>query len=148
MPTINADIDIALPVRVVYNQWTQFESYAEFMSAVKSIRQLDDTHLFWEVVIGGVERSFETEIIEQLPDKRIAWRSIGTPTNAGVVSFQVIDDERTRVSLRLEWEPQGFVETMGAALQIDEAQVGGDLRRFARLMENQGFATGGWRGTV
>lgn len=148
MPTISSDIDIDLPVRTVYNQWTQFESYPAFMTGVESVRQLDDTHMAWDVVVGGAERGFQTEITEQIPDARIAWRSLDGPEHAGVVTFHTLDPEKTRVRLELEWQPEGFVETMGAMLQIDDAQVASDLREFARLMESQGFASGAWRGSV
>ncbi|WP_087014274.1 SRPBCC family protein [Leucobacter sp. 7(1)] len=148
MPTISSDIDINLPVRTVYNQWTQFETYPAFMTGVEAVRQLDDTHLSWDVAVGGAERGFETEITEQIPDERIAWRSTDGPTHAGVVTFHHLEPEKTRVRVQLEWEPEGFVETMGAVFQLDDAQVASDLREFARLMETQGFATGAWRGRV
>ncbi|WP_449278844.1 SRPBCC family protein [Leucobacter sp. GX24907] len=148
MNTVSNDIDIDLPVRTVYDQWTQFEEYPAFMTGVEEVRQLDDEHLYWAVRVGGVERGFEAEITEQLPDERIAWKSTSGPKNAGVVTFHRLNDQQTRVRLQLEWEPEGFVEQVGAAMQIDDAQVADDLREFARLMENNGFATGAWRGTI
>ncbi|UOQ58436.1 SRPBCC family protein [Leucobacter allii] len=148
MPTVSSDIDIALPVRTVYDQWTQFEDYPAFMSGVEEVRQLDDRTLYWDVRVGGVERGFQAEITEQLPDERIAWRSTSGPPNAGVVTFHRLDERTTRVRLQLEWEPEGLVERVGSALQIDDAQVAADLREFARLMEDNGFATGAWRGTI
>lgn len=148
MPTITQDVDINLPVRTVYNQWTQFEDYPAFMSDVQEVRQLDDTHLYWAVTVAGVDRGFEAEITEQVPDERIAWTSTTGPRNAGVITFHHLSESRTRVRLQIEWEPEGFVESVGAALKIDNARVARDLSRFAELMEDNGFATGAWRGTV
>lgn len=148
MNTVSSDIDIDLPVREVYDQWTQFEDFPAFMSGVEEVRQLDDALLHWRVRVGGVEREYDTEIVEQLPDERIAWRSVGGPANDGVVTFHHLSDNRTRVRLQLEWDPEGFVEHVGAALQLDDAQVASDLREFARILEANGFATGAWRGSV
>lgn len=148
MHTVSSDIDIDLPLRTVYDQWTQFEDYPAFMSGVEEVRQLDDKSLYWDLRVGGVKAGFQAEITEQVPDERIAWKSTSGPQNAGVVTFHRLDDDQTRVRLQLEWEPEGFVENVGAALQIDDAQVAADLREFARLMESNGFATGAWRGTI
>lgn len=148
MHTVTSDIDIRLPVRTVYNQWTQFEDFPAFMWGVEEVRQLDDTSLAWRVRVAGVEREFTAEITEQIPDERIAWKSVEGPRQAGVVTFHRLKDDETRVRLQLDWEPEGFVEQAGAVLQLDDAQVGADLQEFARLMETNGFETGAWRGTV
>lgn len=148
MPTVTSDIDIQLPIRTVYNQWTQFEDFPAFMQGVEEVRQLDDSTLAWRVRVAGVEREFTAAITEQIPDERIAWKSVAGPTQAGVVTFHRLDDDQTRVRLQLEWEPEGFVEHAGAALQLDDGQVAASLREFARLLETNGFETGAWRGTV
>lgn len=148
MNTVTSDIDIDLPIRTVYDQWTQFEDYPAFMSSVDEIRQLDDRNLYWRVHIGGVDRGFQAQITEQKPEERIAWHSTSGPENSGVVTFHRLRDDRTRVRLQLEWDPVGFVEKAGAAMQLDDAQVESDLQEFARLMESNGFATGAWHGTI
>lgn len=148
MHTVTSDIDIGLPVRTVYNQWTQFEDFSAFMWGVEEVRQIDETRLAWRVRVAGVEREFIAEITEQSPDERIAWKSVEGPQQAGVVTFHRLDDDQTRVRLQLEWEPEGFVEQAGALLQLDDAQVGADLREFARLLETNGFETGAWRGAI
>ncbi|XPP25465.1 MAG: SRPBCC family protein [Leucobacter sp.] len=148
MHTVSSDIDIDLPIRTVYDQWTQFEDFPAFMSGVDEVRQLDDTTMHWRVRVGGVERGFDAEITEQQPDERIAWKSTSGPQHAGVVTFHRLNDEQTRVRLQLDWDPEGFVETVGAALQLDDARVASDLQEFARLLESRGFATGDWRGSV
>lgn len=148
MSTVTATIDINAPISTVYNQWTQFESFPQFMSGVDEVRQVSDTLTHWEVSIAGVDREFDAEIVEQHPDERIAWNSVGGENHAGVVTFHRIDDDRTRVALQLDWEPQGVVEKVGALLQVDDIQIDRDLNRFKELMEENGFETGAWRGDV
>lgn len=148
MTTAMSDIDISAPISAVYNQWTQFETFPTFMSGVVDVVQHDDDQLSWHVSVGGAERAFATRITEQVPDDRIAWKSIAGPEQAGVVTFHRLSDDETRVRLQIEWEPEGLTEHVGAMLQVDDAQVASDLREFKRLMEANGFETGGWRGTI
>ncbi|MBN9606240.1 MAG: SRPBCC family protein [Actinomycetales bacterium] len=148
MTTVEKSIQIEAPLSVVYDQWTQFEDFPAFMHGVDRIQQVDDTHLRWDVSIGGVDRAFDAEVTEQVPDDRIAWKSTGGPHHAGVVTFHRVSDEETRVMLQLDWEPEGFVEKAGSALQFDDRQVASDLERFKELIENNGFASGSWRGEV
>lgn len=148
MATITSDIDVDAPISTVYNQWTQFEEFPQFMDGVDDIRQLDDETLHWKVSVGGVEREFDARITEQHPDERIAWQSTSGPQQAGVVTFHRLDDDRTRVRMQLEWEPEGFTETAGSMLQIDDAQVAHDLKHFKELIESNGFETGAWRGDI
>lgn len=148
MSTVESDIDVEVPISVAYNQWTQFEEFPRFMGGVENVTQLDETHLHWKVSIGGVEREFDAVITEQVPDNRVAWKSVDGTTQAGVVTFHRLNDATTRVSARIEWEPEGFVENAGAALQVDSMQVKKDLQAFKELIESQGFESGGWRGEV
>ena len=148
MSTVSSDIDISLPISSVYNQWTQFEDFPAFMSGVEELRQLSDKTLYWRVSVAGVERAFVTEITEQQPDDRIAWRSSDGPAHSGVVTFHRLDDNLTRVRLQIEWEPQGLTETAGAVLQVDDAQVAVSLQKFKRLIESNGFESGAWRGSI
>lgn len=148
MHTVSSDIDIDLPVRTVYNQWTQFEDFPAFMGGVEEVKQVDETTLNWRVTVGGVERDFLAKITEQVPDERVAWNSVSGPSHAGVVTFHRLDENKTRVRLQLDWEPEGFVERAGALLQLDDAQVAKDLKEFARLLESNGFESGAWRGSV
>ncbi|WP_395639235.1 SRPBCC family protein [Pseudolysinimonas sp.] len=148
MTTIEKSIDVDVPISVAYNQWTQFEDFPHFMGGVESITQVDDTHLHWKVSVGGVDREFDAEITEQHPDERVAWKSTSGPEQAGVVSFYRVADAQTRVTLQLDWEPEGVVENVGALLQVDDLQVSRDLTRFKDLVESQGYETGAWRGDV
>jgi len=148
LSTVKSDIDVNVPISVAYNQWTQFESFPQFMGGIDSITQVDDTHTHWKVSIAGIKREFDAEITEQKPDERVAWNSIGGEDHAGVVTFHRIADDQTRVSVQLDWKPEGLVEKVGALLQIDDIQIDRDLHRFKELIEANGFETGAWRGTV
>jgi len=149
MSTVTESVDVRVPLRTAYNQWTQFESFPRFMRGVESITQTDDTHSHWITKVGGVRREFDTEITEQQPDQRIAWRSTGGETNhAGVVTFQPLGTDSTRVTIRLDWQPEGLVEKAGDAIGADDRQVKADAERFKEFIEQRGTETGGWRGEV
>ena len=149
MAQIIESIDVSVPVTTAYNQWTQFESFPDFLDEVDSITQLDDTHTRWKVTVGGVTREFDAEITEQHPDERVAWNSIGGETeHAGVVTFHKLSDASCRVIVQLDWEPQGLVEKAGSMLGMAKHAVNKDLENFKKLIESQGIETGGWRGDV
>jgi uncharacterized membrane protein len=145
---IEKDIEVNAPLHSVYNQWTQFEEFPAFMDGVREVRQTDDTHLHWCAKVGGKELEWDAEILEQVPDQRIAWRSIGGKLNAGTVEFEPIDSARTRVSLTMEYDPEGPVENVGSALGVTGHRVKQDLEKFKEFIEKRGAATGGWRGEV
>ena len=148
MSEIIESIDVDVPVRVAYDQWTQFEDFPKFMDAVESVEQLDDTTLRWTAEIATVDKTWTAKITEQSPDQRIAWNSIEGAKNAGVVTFHRIDDRKTRVTLQLDVEPEGPVESVGDALGFVQRQAKGDMERFKELVEKQGVASGAWRGEV
>src|SRR5256885_5631973 len=118
MSTIEESVDVAVPVRTAYNQWTQFEEFPNCMEGVDRIKQINDTRTHWTTSIAGVKREFDAEITEQRPDERIAWKSEEQPRQAGVVTFHRIAPEQTRVMLQLEFEPQGAAEKAGDALNL------------------------------
>ncbi len=148
MESVTKSIDVDVPVRTAYNQWTQFEDFPQFMEGVESVRQLDDTHTHWKTNVGGVEREFDAEITEQHPDERVAWRSTSGPDQAGVVTFHRLSDVQTRVTVQMDWDPQGITEKVGAALNFDDRRVQSDLERFKEFIESRGMETGAWRGDV
>ncbi|MBA2273601.1 MAG: SRPBCC family protein [Actinobacteria bacterium] len=148
MSTIEESIDVEVPVRTAYNQWTQFEEFPRFMEGVKEIRQLDDTTTRWVVEVAGQRRVFEAAITEQDPDQRVAWASVEGPSNAGVVTFHRLGEGRTRVMLQMEVEPEGPVEKAGDLLGVVKRRAKGDLRRFKEFIESRGEETGSWRGEV
>jgi uncharacterized membrane protein len=148
MSTVTESVDVHVPVHTAYNQWTQFESFPHFMNGVEAISQIDDRHLHWVTKVAGVKREFDTEITEQHPDERIAWKSTGGPKHAGVVTFHRLGDQDTRVTIQLDWEPEGVTEKVGSAVGADDRQVKADAKRFKEFIEQRGSETGGWRGDV
>jgi len=148
MSRIEQSIDVNVPVRVAYDQWTQFEEFPRFMEGVESVRQTDDTHLHWVAEVGGKRKEWDAEITQQEPDQRVAWTSITGARNGGAVDFHRIDDNTTRVTLTMDVEPEGVVENVGSAVGVPERTVKGDLERFKEFIESRGSATGAWRGTV
>ena len=143
MATIEESIEVKVPVRTAYDQWTQFEEFPRFMAGVESVQQLDDTHLHWVADIGGVRREWDAEITEQHPDERVAWRATDGAENAGVVTFHHLDDATTKVMLQLEFDPDGLVEQVGDKLGIVKSQTKADLDRFKEFIEERGTETGG-----
>lgn len=148
MSRITEAVEVAVPVRTAYDQWTQFETFPSFMKGVKSVRQLDETTLEWVADVGGQEKRWNAKITEQEPDQRIAWTSTQGAHNAGVVTFHRIDDGVSRVTLQLDVDPEGPVENVGDALGLVKSQVKGDLERFKTFIEARGRETGAWRGKV
>ena len=148
MERIEHDEIIDRPVHTVYNQWTQFEEFPHFMEGVKSVRQIDATHLLWRAEIGGKDVEWEAEIIDQVPDQRIVWKSVAGAQHGGKVEFQPEGPDRTRVTLVMEYEPEGLVENLGDALGVPGRQAKGDLQRFKDFIEAIGAETGAWRGEV
>ncbi len=148
MTTVQESIDLAVPVSMAYNQWTQFESFPEFMGGVESITQTSKTTNHWVTRIGGRQREFDAVITEQHADERVAWKSVDGKSHAGVVTFHRLDDESSRVTVQLDWDPETFVEKVGSALGADGRQVKSDLRRFKDFIEGRGAETGSWRGDI
>jgi len=145
---ITETLEVDVPVRVAYDQWTQFESFPKFMEGVDRVVQVDDATLEWTATIAGVVKNWRAEITEQRPDELVAWRSIDGARNDGAVSFESLGPDRTRLELQLDVEPDGLVEKAGDALGLVERRVRGDLERFKAFVESRGQATGAWRGTV
>jgi uncharacterized membrane protein len=149
MVQIIETVDVHVPVDIVYNQWTQFESFPQFLDEVESIVQLDDTHTRWAVKVGGAERTFDAEITEQHPDERVAWKSVGGDTeHAGVVTFHKLDELETRVTAQIDWEPEGLLEKVGSLVGAGSHAVKKDLHNFKTFIEKRGEETGAWRGEV
>jgi len=148
MECIDKSVDVDSPLRAVYNQWTQFEDFPHFMGGVKEVRQLDDRRLHWVAEIAGVRREWEAAIVEQVPDQKVAWAATGGATNAGAVRFAPAGPGATTVFLTLEYEPEGAVEQVGDKLGIVGRQVKSDLKRFKELIEDAGYESGAWRGSV
>jgi uncharacterized membrane protein len=148
MSTIEKSIDVQVPVHTAYNQWTQFESFPNFMEGVEEVRQITDTRTHWKTKIAGASREFDAEIVEQQPDQRIAWHSVQGPDLGGEVTFQPVGGDSTRVALAMQFTPEGMTEKIGDATRLVEKRVEGDLKRFKEFIESRGTETGAWRGSV
>ncbi|MBT2537756.1 SRPBCC family protein [Arthrobacter sp. ISL-69] len=145
---VDKRILVNVPASAAYNQWTQFEEFPHFMGGVKSVTQLSDDRLEWVAEIAGVRRKWEAKILEQVPDRKVAWAATEGATNAGTVTFEDVGGGQTSVQLSLEYEPEGIVETLGDKLNVVDRQVEADLKRFKDFIEDEGYASGAWRGTV
>ena len=148
MARVEHSIDVQVPVRTAYDQWTQFEEFPRFMEKVEAVKQLDDKRLHWKAALAGKHEEWDAVITEQKPDERIAWTSTTGAKNAGVVTFHYIDPNTTRVMLQLEFEPEGVVEAVGSAVGIPQRQIEGDMQRFKEFIEARGSETGAWRGEI
>lgn len=145
---VEKSVLVNVPVSVAYNQWTQFEEFPQFMSGVKQVTQLEDDQLEWVAEILGVRRQWKARILEQVPDRKVAWAATEGATNAGSVTFEDLGGGQTSVRLSLEYEPEGFLEGLADKLHIVEKQAEGDLERFKSFIESEGYATGAWRGSI
>jgi uncharacterized membrane protein len=148
MAHVEKSIEVSVPVRTAYNQWTQFEEFPRFMEGVEEVRQLDDKRLHWRASLAGKTEEWDASIVEQTPDQVVAWRSTTGTENAGRVSFQPAGPDRTRVTVGIDYDPQGVVEKAGDALGFVSRRVEGDLERFKQFIESRGQETGAWRGEV
>ncbi|GGQ12274.1 MULTISPECIES: SRPBCC family protein [Streptomyces] len=149
MSQVKESIEVNVPIRTAYDQWTQFESFPQFMDAVQRIEQRSDTLTHWVTKIAGVEREFDAEITEQIPDTKVAWVTVGGQSEqSGLVTFQPIDPSHTQVTLMMDFDPEGMAENIGDKLGFVDRQVKGDLKRFKHFIEDRGSASGAWRGQV
>jgi uncharacterized membrane protein len=148
MERIQKSIEVSRPLHQVYNQWTQFEEFPRFMEGVKAVKQLDDTRLHWVAEIAGKEKEWTAKIVEQIPDHRIAWESESGEFTSGVVTFQGVGPERTRVTSEITYDPKGFIENAADAVGVVSRRIENDLERFKEFIENRGQETGAWRGTI
>jgi uncharacterized membrane protein len=146
--SVEETIEVNVPLRTAYNQWTQFEEFPNFMASVHEVRQLDDRRLRWKATIAGVEKEWDAEIIEQAPDRRIAWRSTSGVRNDGEVTFQKLSDDHTRITLKISYMPEGPAEQLGDALGAVRMEARSNLQRFKEMIEARGKESGAWRGQI
>ena len=145
---VEKTVVVDMPVSTVYNQWTQFEEFPQFMGAVEKITQLGDDRLEWVAEMGGVRRQWVAKILEQVPDQKVAWAAVEGATNAGAVTFAAVGPTQTEVHLTMEFEPEGFLETVADKLHIVGNQAEHDLENFKRFIETEGYESGAWRGSI
>jgi uncharacterized membrane protein len=148
MTITETNIVVDCPVRVVYDQWTQFEQFPQFMADVEQVEQLTDSRLHWTVQIAGQRREWDADILEQIPDRTIAWASVAGARNAGRVSFAPVDEDHTEITLELEFEPDGLLDKVGDTLGVVGRRAEADLEHFKEFIEARGRESGGWRGRI
>jgi uncharacterized membrane protein len=147
METLEQSIEVDAPVSVTYNQWTQFEEFPRFMQGVESVTQIDDRRLHWVAQVAGKRQEWDAEITRQVPDQEIDWMGLGDPDNRGRLVFQPVGG-RTKVTMTLDYAPEGAVETVGDKLGLVRRRIQGDMERFKEFLETRGRETGGWRGEI
>ena len=145
---VEKTVVVNVPLSTVYNQWTQFEEFPEFMGGVEKVTQLGDDRLEWVVEMGGVRRQWIAKVLEQVPDRKVAWAAVEGATNAGAVTFAEVGPTQTEVHLTMEFEPEGFLETVADMLHIIGTQAEDDLDNFKRFIESEGYESGAWRGSI
>ena len=146
--TIDESIEVAVPVKTAYNQWTQFEEFPLFMEGVDDVKQRDDTRLHWVATIGGHTAEWDAKILEQHPDTQISWISEDGKKTRGTVSFEPIGESKTLIRLSMSYQAEGPIEQLGSAAGLDAQRVRGDLKRFKDLIESRGTESGEWRGEI
>ncbi|MFF8316949.1 SRPBCC family protein [Streptomyces bobili] len=149
-PTVIMEqIDVGVPLRTAYDQWTQYQDFSTFAKGVKSASRADDTTSDWQLKVFWSNRSWKATTTEQLPDDRISWTSEGAKgTTKGVVSFHRITDSLTRVLLVIEYYPVGLFEKTGNIWRAQGRRARLDLKNFARFVTLKGEAEDGWRGEI
>jgi uncharacterized membrane protein len=149
-PTVIIEhIDVGVPLRTAYDQWTQYQDFSTFAKGVKSASRADDTTSDWQAKIWWSNRSWKATTTEQIPDDRIAWTSEGAKgTTKGVVSFHRLTDDLTRVLLVIEYYPSGLFEKTGNIWRAQGRRARLDLKNFVRFITIKGEAEDGWRGEI
>ena len=145
---IQCSVDVAVPIEVAYDQWTQFEDFPEFMHRVEQIEQKEDETLVWHENVWGIRRSWESQIVEQVPDERIVWRSDDRGGHSGVVTFHELSDRLTRVELNIDLQPEGIFEKLASGLRFHRRAIKTDLKRYKAFVEMRNEETGAWRGEI
>ncbi|SEL26888.1 SRPBCC family protein [Streptacidiphilus jiangxiensis] len=149
MSMVQESVEVEVPLHTAYNQWTQFEDFPRFMEGVEEVTQIDARHNHWKTRVGGATREFDTEIVDQMPDQKIAWRTIGGDVQQmGVVTFEPLDAGRTAVRLAIDFEPEGVAQKAADVMGMVDRRVKGDLRRFKSFIEDRGLESGAWRGRI
>jgi uncharacterized membrane protein len=145
---IQQAVDVAVPIKTAYNQWTQFEEWPSFMHRLDRVTQDDETHVSFKTKIWGISKEFKAEIVDQRPDERIKWRVTDGVSHTGVVTFHKLADRLTRVDVDLYIEPGSLIEKAGRGMRHVKRAVRADLARFKAYVELEDDATGAWRGAI
>lgn len=141
-------IEVDVPINTAYNQWTQFEEYPRFMGGVEQVVQRDPDTVYFKVNVAGRTVEYEADIVEQVPDKKIVWKSRHGKNTGGMVNFEPMGPNRTRVTLDMMYEPEGVLENVGDLLGLVARRTEQDLTNFKQFIESRGTETGSWRGEI
>ncbi|CAM5701139.1 SRPBCC family protein OS=Streptomyces tendae OX=1932 GN=GUR47_01330 PE=4 SV=1 [Streptomyces tendae] len=149
-PTVIIEyVDVGVPLRTAYDQWTQYQDFSTFAKGVKSANRADDTSSDWQLKVFWSNRSWKAKTTEQVPDDRISWTSEGAKgTTKGVVSFHELADSLTRVVLVIEYYPKGLFEKTGNIWRAQGRRARLDLKNYVRHITFKGEADDGWRGEI
>ena len=142
MATFDESIDVNVPVTEAYGLFRQFEQFPTFMEGVEQVRREGPDRLHWRANIAGRDEEWEARVTADEPDTRIAWESVSGSRNAGVVTFDKLDESSTRVNLHIEYDPEGFIENVGTALGVVNGRMRGDLQRFKEAAEGGAYRSG------
>jgi len=139
MSMIQETVEVDVPLRTAYDQWTQFEEFPQFMDGVEQVTRIDERHSHWRTRISGVQREFDTETVDRQPGERIAWQTVGGDVQQkGVVSFARLGDDRCEVRLAMDYDPQGMAHHAADTMDVIDRRVRGDLERFKSFVEERG----------
>ena len=145
---IQQSVDVAVPIKTAYNQWTRFEDWPDFMHRLESTDQVDDATVAFQSKVWGIKKRFEAEIKEQRPDERIEWDVSQGLAHSGVVTFHRLSNRLTRIEVTLDIEPDSLLEKAGRGWRFAKRAVRGDLHRFKAYVELNEDSARGWRGTI
>ena len=148
MTTIVRSIDVNVPVRTAYNQWIRFDEFPQFMEGVKQVTQMDANRLHWKAEIAGQENEWVAKIIEQTPDKRIAWTSRDGALHGAMVTFHPLSEAQSKILLRVGRITGRGVANVGEALDALSLREQRDLERFKALIEARDHGIGAWQEQV
>ena len=137
MSIIEKTIEVNVPEYKAYAQWMKFEEFPQFMEGVKEVTRLDGKRFHWKAEIAGQEKEWDTEVTEQAADQRLAWASRGGDIKGWVVIFHPLSSAKSKISLQVEYDPQGVAEHGGETLEVITQRVQGDLERFKTLIEKR-----------
>lgn len=149
MHSVEESIQVAVPVRTAYNQWTQFKSFPRFMATVRKVDQIKPALTSWTIGAGPLRGEFRAEIVEQEPDSHLVWRGLDRhPAHRGEVRFEPTATGGTAVTVRMEIEPRGAAGLLPGVTSLAGRVVRAELRRFKEYIEGLGEESGAWRGTI
>lgn len=133
--SIDGSIEIDVPAREAYAAWTRIEEFPRFIDSVESVDRIDEKRSCWRVNFGFRKQEWVAEITEVIPDKRRAWRTLEGSSNAGMVNFHQVEEDRTLMTLHLEYEPRGLLQNLGDELGVVNRVLGRSLEQFKRFVE-------------